>query len=104
MGNNRFGDWRAGHCGKKRYRSRRRAWAVIIRIWLRERRWDTLQPYSCRWGYRYDLGRVFPEHVHIGHGRYTPGDRARHQLNLRVVWPFYRTRARWRRLLRTLVR
>lgn len=96
MSHSRFGDWRAQHLGKRRFRSRRHAWAVIIRMWLRERRWDTLQPYTCRWGSSHAAGRTAPPHIHIGHGKYTPGARARHQLNLRVIWPYYRARRRWR--------
>jgi hypothetical protein len=100
----RYGDWRAAHYGKRRYRTRRQAWLVIARIWLRERRLDSLEPYTCRWGADWNAGRSAPPHIHIGHGKYTPASRARHQLNLRVVWPLYRARARFRRLRRLLVR
>jgi hypothetical protein len=96
----RYGDWRAAHYGKRRYRSRRRAWLVIFSIWLRERHTDSLQPYTCRWGPDWNKGRAGEPHIHIGHGRYTPADRARHWVKRVVVWPFYRARARWRRLRR----
>jgi hypothetical protein len=98
----RYGDWRAAHCGKRRYHSRWRAWLVIARIWLRERRADSLQPYTCRWGPDWSAGRTAEPHVHIGHGKYTPAQRLRRQVKRRVVWPLYRLRARWRRLLRML--
>ena len=104
MRHHRYGDWRAGHHGKRRFRTRRRAWLVIARIWLRERRWDTLQPYTCRWGPDWNAGRTAEPHIHIGHGKYTPGSRARYQLNKRVVWPFYRARSHWRRWRKLPVR
>lgn len=97
MKHHRYGDWRAAHYGKRRYRSRRRAWLAILRIWLRERRWDSLQPYTCRWGPDWNKGRTGEPHIHIGHGKYTPGGRAGYWLNRHVVWPCYRARTRWRR-------
>jgi hypothetical protein len=85
------------HGGKRRYQSRRRAWLVIFRIWIRERRFDTLTPYTCRWAHHWDDGKTGLPHIHIGHGRYTAQQRLAHQVKLLIVWPYYRRRSRWRR-------
>lgn len=95
-GRNRYLDWRHKHYGKRTYPSQQRAWLAIGHIWLRQQHLDSLVPYICRHTARADAGETGPPHVHIGHGRHTPQARARYQLDRKVVWPFYRARARWR--------
>jgi hypothetical protein len=100
VGHHRYENWRSAHHGKFRYRSRRRAWLAVFRIWLREHRFDSLEPYTCRWGPDWEKGRTAEPHIHIGHGKFQPSERARHWLRRHAVWPYYRARRRWRRLLR----
>lgn len=93
----RKGQWLAAHCGKRKYRSRWHAWAVILRIWVRNRVIDSLEPYTCTWAPHWSQGRTGAPHIHIGHGRYAPFSWLRRQLHLYVVWPYYRARRRYRR-------
>lgn len=86
--------------GKWRYRTRWTAWRAVLRIWIRERKVDTLVPYECRWTADWSAGRTGPLHYHIGHGRHTLRDRFRYQLRHRIVYPFYRARSRCRRWVR----
>jgi len=99
MGRSKYNDWRFKHYGKRVYPSRWRAWLAILHIWVRERRFDSLVPYACRWAGRADEGKTAGVHIHIGHGRYTPQARARRRLRQMFVYPFFRAR-RWVRVRR----
>lgn len=85
--------------GKVRYATRWRARRAVLSIWARELRLDSLQPYECRWTADWTAGRSGEPHWHIGHGRFTPGQRARRVIRHLVVYPYYRCRSRARRAL-----
>jgi hypothetical protein len=84
------------HGRKRVYASRRRAWLAIIRLWARQRRVDTLAPYACTWGSRWEDGRGHAPHIHIGHGRHLLSDRMTHVVARYTIWPLYQARRRWR--------
>ena len=90
----KYNDWRFRHYGKRAYPSRCRAWLAILHIWLRERRFDSLVPYTCRYTARAGEGKAGESHIHIGHGRYTPQARARRRLRRMFLYPFFRARRR----------
>lgn len=104
--------WAAQHGCKRVYRSRGRAWLVIVRLWVKDRqvvnyrrgRARFLVPYECTWTDNYHEDRRGPAHIHIGHQSWH-GSAARRRLHRwvlwpwqrHVLWPFYRARSRWRR-------
>lgn len=92
--------WASGHRKKVRYDTRWQAWRGAVRLCWRKRRLDVLlRPYRCRLGLDYARGHVYPEHWHIGHSRKRKTQRT--VLRTWVVWPYYRLRRRWRRLVRS---
>jgi hypothetical protein len=101
---NQFLEWRACHGTKRTYPTRTRARLVICRIWLRERRIDSLQPYTCTWADHWERGRTAAPHIHIGHARRAYPERAGHWLRKYLLWPFYRLRRRVRAPFRALRR
>ncbi len=94
-----FYRWHAEHAGKRKFASRRQAWRFIVRLWIRDRRIDSLEPYECRWAPLWDQGRTAAPHLHVGHGKHTPGGRLTRHLRQHVVWPYFRARLRVRRAL-----
>jgi hypothetical protein len=86
--------------GKYPYRSRGQAWRACARIWARERRIDSLVPYECRWTRDWRAGRTGTLHWHIGHGKFTPRQRAARKFRRLVVYPYYRCRSKARRAVK----
>jgi|FreactTroBogLake_1042271.scaffolds.fasta_scaffold84538_2 hypothetical protein len=82
------------------YQTRFRACRAILRLWLQQRRIDSLQPYECRWGPVWEHGRSYPMHYHIGHGYYTVPDRVSYQCRHLVVYPWRRLKSRLRLIIR----
>lgn len=58
-----FYRWHAEHAGKRKFASRRQAWWFIVRLWIRDRRIDSLEPYECRWAPLWDQGRTAAPHL-----------------------------------------
>ena len=84
--------WQQGHQGKRVYRSRSRAWLMILRIWARERRLDSLTPYVCYYTDRLEDRKTGDPHIHIGHTRWTRSRRLRRRARRMFLYPFFRAR------------
>ena len=100
----KYHDWRACHSGKYIFVSKWHAWRVITQIWLREKHVDTLRPYVCRWTYDYSAGRIGAPHIHIGHKKkyWTISQRMTRRWKKLTIYPYFRTRSRYRRFRKRL--
>lgn len=93
-------DWRWRHARKRVYGSRHEAWLAVLRLWIRQRHWDSLQPYECRWGEVHELRKSYPLHYHIGHGPRGLPTRIRYRLRYMIVYPWRRLKSSARYKLR----
>lgn len=97
----RYIKWLRKHGQKHVYPSRGRAWLSIFRIWLQERRIDSLQPYACYFTDDPGEPRGTVPHIHIGHGRVSTGVWIKRKLQKKLqkaVSPLFRARSRTRTL------
>lgn len=97
-----YASYHKGHRRKKKYANRFRAWQAILSIWWRERKIDSLRPYTCRWHDNQRKGQTAAPHLHIGHDRDVRKRyrRWRQTYRKRFYWPCYRLRRKLHRLIK----